>query len=118
MWNELVKVIKYYKVDKEDRERARLLLSLLNTASGSHLMKKEITHFLDDMVEKYGALQNPPLEQQLKEVEQELADFKKDCADKGLDKMRYFEKTYKDIIWEKEKQIEQLKREIKNQLKK
>lgn len=117
MWNELVKVIKYYKVDKEDRERARLLLSLLNTASGTHLMKKEITHFLEDMVEKYGALQNPPLEQQLKEVEQELADFKKDCADKGLDKMRYFEKTYKDIIWEKEKQIAQLKREIEKQTK-
>ena len=116
MWNELVKVIKYYKVDKEDRDRARLLLSLYNTAGGG-MIKKDIQYFLDDMVEKYGALQNPPLEQQLKDVEQELADFKKDCADKRLDKMRYFEKTYKDIIWEKEKQIAQLKREIKNQLK-
>ena len=113
MYNELVKVIKYYKVDKEDREKARLLLSQLNTAGGRHLMRKEITYFLDDMVEKYGALQNPSLEQQLKEVEQELADFKKDCADKRLDKMRYFEKTYKGIIWEKERQIDILKREIK-----
>ena len=112
MYNELVKIIKYYKVDKEDKEKARMLLSHYNTAGGS-MISKEIQYFLDDMVEKYGALQNPSLEQQLKEVEQELADFKKDCANKRLDKMRYFEKTYKGIIWEKERQIDVLKREIK-----
>jgi hypothetical protein len=54
MYNELVRVINYDKVEDEDREHARLLLSQLNTASGSHLMRKEITYFLGDMVEKYG----------------------------------------------------------------
>ena len=117
MYNELVKVIKNHNVSNEDRDRARLLLSQLNTAGGRHLMKKEITYFLDDMVEKYGALQNLSLEQQLADVEQELVDFKKDCADKRLDRMRYFEATYRNIIFEKEQQIARLKREIKNQLK-
>jgi hypothetical protein len=42
MWNELVNVIRFDKVEEEDKKHARLLLSLLNTASGSHLMKKEI----------------------------------------------------------------------------
>ena len=54
MWNELVLVIKYDQVEEEDRQHARLLLSQLNTAGGIHLMRKEVTHFLEDMVEKYG----------------------------------------------------------------
>ena len=54
MYNELVRVINYDKVESEDENHARLLLSQLKTAGGSHLMRKEITHFLEDMVEKYG----------------------------------------------------------------
>ena len=54
MYNELVLVIKNDKVDEVDRKLAKLLLSQLNTASGRHLMRKEITYFLEDMVEKYG----------------------------------------------------------------
>jgi hypothetical protein len=56
MWNELVMVIKYDKVSQEDKDHARLLLSQLNTAGGAHLMRKEITYFLEDMVDKYGTI--------------------------------------------------------------
>jgi hypothetical protein len=54
MYNELVRVINYDKVEEEDENHARLLLSQLKTAGGIHLMRKEITYFLEDMVEKYG----------------------------------------------------------------
>lgn len=54
MYNELVRVINYDNVDEEDENHARLLLSQLKTAGGIHLMRKEITYFLEDMVEKYG----------------------------------------------------------------
>ena len=54
MYNELVRVINYDKVEEEDENLARLLLSQLKTAGGIHLMRKEITYFLEDMVEKYG----------------------------------------------------------------
>lgn len=77
MWNELVLVIKYDKVEEEDRQHARLLISLLNTASGSHLMRKEITHFLEDMVEKYGAIPTKlSLEKQLNDLIAEIEEFK------------------------------------------
>ena len=77
MWNELVLVIKYDKVEEEDRTHARLLLSLLNTASGSHLMRKEITYFLEDMVEKYGAIPTKlTLEKQLNDLIAEMEEFK------------------------------------------
>lgn len=54
MYNELVRVINYDKVEEEDENHARLLLRQLKTAGGIHLMRKEITYFLEDMVEKYG----------------------------------------------------------------
>ena len=62
MYNELVLVINYDKVNEEDRNHARLLLSQLKTASGRHLMRKEITYFLEDMVEKYGDIHKRTLE--------------------------------------------------------
>ena len=77
MWNELVLVIKYDKVEEEDRNHARLLLSHLNTASGSHLMRKEITYFLESMVEKYGDFPTKPtLEKQLSDLIAEIEEFK------------------------------------------
>ena len=77
MWNELVLVIKYDRVEEEDRNHARLLLNLLNTASGSHLMRKEITYFLEDMVEKYGAIPTKlSLEKQLNDLIAEIEEFK------------------------------------------
>lgn len=83
MWNELVNVIRFDKVDQEDKEHARLLLKLLNTASGSHLMKKEITNFLEDMVEKYGEIPTKAtLEQQLIELKSEMENFKEYWANK------------------------------------
>lgn len=56
MWNELIMVIKYDKVSQEDKDHARLLLNQLNTAGGRHLMRKEITYFLENMVGKYGTI--------------------------------------------------------------
>ena len=83
MWNELVNVIRFDKVEQEDKNHARLLLSLLNTASGSHLMKKEITNFLEDMVEKYGEIPTKAtLEQQLIELKSEMENFKEYWANK------------------------------------
>lgn len=77
MWNELVMVIKYDKVEEEDRQHARLLLSQLNTAGGIHLMRKEITNFLEDMVEKYGAIPTKlTLEKQLNDLKSEMEEFK------------------------------------------
>lgn len=77
MWNKLVLVIKYDKVEEEDRQHARLLLSQLNTASGSHFMRKEITYFLEDMVEKYGAIPTKlTLEKQLNDLIAEMEEFK------------------------------------------
>lgn len=54
MWNELVMIINYDKVEKEDKDYASLLLKQLNTASGSYFLKKEIKYFLDNMADKYG----------------------------------------------------------------
>lgn len=77
MWNELVLVIKYDLVEEEDRNHARLLLNLLNTASGSHLMRKEITYFLEDMVEKYGVIPTKlSLKMQLNDLIAEIEEFK------------------------------------------
>lgn len=77
MWNELVLVIKYDKVEEEDRQHARLLLSHLNTAGGIHLMRKEITYFLEDMVEKYGTIPTKlTLEKQLNDLIAEIEEFK------------------------------------------
>ena len=77
MWNELVRVIKYDKVSQEDKDHARLLLNQLNTASGAYFLKKEITYFLEDMVEKYGTIPTKvTLEQQLKDLIAEMEKFK------------------------------------------
>lgn len=77
MWNELILVIKYDKVEEEDRTLAKLLLSQLNTASGIHLMRKEITYFLEDMVEKYGTIPTKlTLEKQLNDLIAEIEEFK------------------------------------------
>ena len=56
MWNELIKIINYEKIELKDKEYAQLLLNQMNTAGGRHLMKKEITYFIEDMVEKYGII--------------------------------------------------------------
>lgn len=77
MWNELVMVIKYDKVSQEDKEYARLLLNQLNTASGAYFLKKEITYFLEDMVEKYGTIPTKlTLKKQLKDLIAEMEQFK------------------------------------------
>lgn len=81
MWNELVMVIKYDKVSQEDKDHARLLLNQLNTAGGRHLMRKEITYFLEDMVDKYGTIPTKvTLEKQLKDLLAEMEEFKADWA--------------------------------------
>ena len=77
MYNELVRVINYDKVESEDENLARLLLSQLKTAGGIHLMRKEITYFLEDMVEKYGTIPTKlNLEKQLNDLIAEMEEFK------------------------------------------
>lgn len=83
MWNKLVMVIKYDKVSQEDKDHARLLLNQLNTASGAYFLKKEITYFLEDMVEKYGTIPTKvTLEQELADVLAEQEEFKAQWRDK------------------------------------
>lgn len=83
MWNELVMVIKYDKVSQEDKDHARLLLGQLNTAGGSHLMRKEITYFLEDMADKYGTIPTKvTLEQELADVLAEQEEFRAQWRDK------------------------------------
>lgn len=78
MYNKLLNVVKYDKVDKEDKEHARLLMSQLDTAGGIHLMRKEITYFLEDMVEKYGEIPTKQtLEQQLIDIKNDYEEYKK-----------------------------------------
>ena len=77
MYNTLVMVIKFDKVSQEDKEHARLLLSDLNTAGGIHLIRKEVTNFLDNMVDKYGTIPTKvTLEKQLKDLIAEMEEFK------------------------------------------
>ena len=83
MYNALVMVIKYDKVSQEDKDHARLLLGQLNTASGAYFLKKEITYFLEDMVEKYGTIPTKvTLEKQLKDLIAEQEEFKAYWANK------------------------------------
>lgn len=92
MWNELVMVIKYDKVSQEDKDHASLLFNQLNTAGGIHLMRKEITYFLEDMYEKYGPIPNKfTLEKQLKDLIAEMEEFKAYWANKP--------KFRDDVIW-------------------
>ena len=83
----MVLVIKYDKVEEEDRQHARLLLSQLNTAGGSHLMRKEITRFLEDMVEKYGTIPTKlTLGKQLNDLITEIEEFKAYWANRPKDR--------------------------------
>lgn len=113
MWNELVMFIKYDKVSQEDKDHARLLLNQLNTAGGSYFMRKEITYFLEDMVNKYGTIPTKvTLEKQLKDLIAEMEEFKAYWANKP--------KLRDDIIWvsnrmhEYSAQIIALKKQIGN----
>ena len=91
MYNELVMVINYDKIEQEDENHARLLLSQLKTAGGIHLLRKEITYFLEDMYEKYGNIPKITLEQELIDLKNEYNKYKTK-RHKGyakLDGMRY-----------------------------
>lgn len=114
MWNELVKVIKYDKVSQEDKDHARLLLSHLDTAGGIHLIRKEITYFLENMYEKYGNIPRLSLEQELIEVKNDYNKYK-NKPHRGyakLDGMRY-SNINDSICYEYETKIKELERKIK-----
>lgn len=115
MYNELVLVINYDKVNEEDRNLARLLLSQLKTASGSHLMRKEITYFLEDMVEKYGNIHKRTLEQELADLKSDYEKYKKKPI-KGLyklDGIRY-SNAHDKICADYELRIMNLEKQIKD----
>lgn len=83
MWNELVRVINNESINDNDRDMAQRLLRQLNTAGGRHLMRKEITYFLEDMVEKYGTIPTKlTLEKQLKDLIAEMEQFKEYWANR------------------------------------
>jgi hypothetical protein len=114
MWNDLVKVIKYDKVSQEDKDHARLLLGQLNTAGGIHLIRKEVTYFLEDMYEKYGNIPKITLEQELINLKNDYNKYKTN-PHKGyakLDGMRYYN-THETICNEYEMRIQELERKIK-----
>jgi hypothetical protein len=115
MYNELVLVIKYDKVDDEDRKHARLLLSQLNTASGRHLMRKEITYFLEDMDEKYGDIHKRTLEQELTDLKSDYEEYKKKPI-KGMYKLDGIQYTNANdkICADYELRIMNLEKQIKN----
>ena len=113
MWNELVRVIKYDKVSKEDKEHASLLLNQFNTAGGSYFMRKEITNFLEDMYEKYGNIPKITLEQELINLKNDYNKYKTK-PHKGyakLDGIRYY-KTHETICNEYETRIFALQKQI------
>lgn len=115
MWNELVMVINYDKVSQEDEDHARLLLRQLNTAGGIHLMRKEITYFLEDMYEKYGNIPKITLEQELINLKNDYNKYKTN-PHKGyakLDGMRYYN-THETICNEYETRISALEKQIGN----
>ena len=114
MYNELVKVINYDKIEQEDEDHARLLLSQLKSAGGIHLMRKEITYFLEDMYEKYGNIPKLTLEQELINLKNDYNKYKTN-PHKGyakLDGMRYYN-THETICNEYEMRIQELERKIK-----
>ena len=113
MWNELVKVINYDKIEKEDENHARLLLNQFNTAGGSYFMRKEITNFLEDMYEKYGNIPKITLEQELINLKNDYNKYKTK-PHKGyakLDGIRYY-KTHETICNEYETRISALEKQI------
>ena len=114
MYNELVKVINYDKIEQEDENHARLLLSQLKTAGGIHLMRKEITYFLEDMYEKYGNIPKLTLEQEQIDHKNEYNKYKTK-RHKGyakLDGMRY-SNIDESICNNYETRIQELERKIK-----
>ena len=114
MYNELVKVIKHDKIEREDKDHARLLLSQLNTAGGIHFMRKEITRFLEDMYEKYGNIPKLTLEQELINLKNDYNKYKTK-PHKGyakLDGMRY-SNINESVCYEYEMRIQELERKIK-----
>lgn len=115
MYNELVKVIKYDKVEEEDRKHAKLLLSQLNTASGIHIMRKEITYFLESMVEKYGDIHKQTLEQELDNLKSDYEDYKKKPI-KGFYKLDGIQYTnaHDKICADYELRIKNLEKQIMN----
>ena len=115
MWNELVMVINYDKVSQEDEDHARLLLNQLDTAGGRHLMRKEITYFLEDMYEKYGNIPKITLEQELINLKNEYNKYKTKSF-KGyakLDGIRY-SNINESVCHNYEMRIQELERKIKN----
>lgn len=114
MYNELVKVINYDKIEQDDENHARLLLSHLKTAGGIHLMRKEITYFLEDMYEKYGNIPKLTLEQELINLKNDYNKYKTN-PHKGyakLDGMRY-SNIDESICNNYEMKIKELERKIK-----
>jgi hypothetical protein len=115
MWNELVMVINYDKVSQEDENHARLLLKQLDTAGGRHLMRKEITYFLEDMYEKYGNIPKITLEQELINLKNEYNKYKTKPF-KGyakLDGIRY-SNINESVCYNYEMRIQELERKIKS----
>lgn len=113
MRNELVKVINYDKIEQEDEDHARLLLSQLNTAGGIHLMRKEITYFFEDMYEKYGNIPKITLEQELINLKNEYNKYKSKPY-KGyakLDGMRYYNINER-VCYDYEMRISTLEKQI------
>jgi hypothetical protein len=86
MRNSLVAVINYDKVEKEDKDYARMLLGQLDTAGGIHLMRKEITFFLEDMEEKYGTINKMSLEDELTNIKADYEEYKRNPK-KGIVKL-------------------------------
>lgn len=115
MWNKLVMVINYDKVSQEDKDLARLLLRQLDTAGGAYFLKKEITHFLENMYEKYGNIPKITLEQELINLKNEYNKYKTKPY-KGyakLDGMRY-SNINERVCHNYEMRIQKLERKIKN----
>lgn len=114
MYNDLVMVINYDKIEQEDENHARLLLSQLKTAGGIHLLRKEITYFLEDMYEKYGNIPKITLEQELIDLKNDYNKYKTK-PHKGyakLDGMRY-SNIDDSICYDYEMRIQELERKIK-----
>jgi hypothetical protein len=115
MYNELVLVIKYDKVSQEDKDHARLLLGQLNTAGGIHLMRKEITYFLEDMYEKYGNIPKMTLEQELNDLKNDYNKYKSK-PHKGYAKLNgiHYYNTYESVCRNYEMRISDLEKQISN----
>jgi len=52
LYNPLCRIINETK-DQESKEHAKILLSQVNTAGGSELMREEVTNFLDNYNERF-----------------------------------------------------------------